>query len=149
MPDNFYSYQHKRLAILLGWGTANTVGGIAGTVASWGNKFWRQFWLQTLSWGAIDALIALAGRRSASKKLDGTQLTVSKDIKSFRRILLVNVFLDVGYVLSGEYFRRRGRKSGKPEPQGMGAGFQVQGLYLFFYDLFLFLEVTRRWARRD
>lgn len=154
MEDNFYQYQRQRLLILLGWGLVNVSGGVGALVK---NKFWRQFWLQCFSWGAIDALIAFFGRGSAARKLarypalaqnPNLPAPVKKEIRNFHRILLINTFLDVGYVLSGEIIRRKGRSAGKAEREGMGVGFMVQGLFLFVFDALLTLEMRRRWLEK-
>jgi hypothetical protein len=160
VTKEFYRYQRKRTQILLIWGVANTVTGLAAGIRA-KNKFWRQFWFQAFGWGAIDALIALAGIRSQAKKLgaedkasaqssDEKPLSsaVVKDIRNFYLILLVNVFLDMGYILSGEFIRRWGVRTERPDRQGIGRGFQFQGLYLFLYDLMLAMEVKQRWISK-
>lgn len=154
MEDNFYHYQQKRTQILLGWGLGSAVTGLAVLLSK--DKFWRQLWLQNFSWGGIDALIAWFGLRAQAKKLQ--QYTgkmppvlpaeVKKDIKNFHRILLINTFLDVGYVGTGLVVWRNGQREKRPDRQGIGIGSIVQGLFLFVYDLALTLEVARRWLKR-
>ncbi|NWJ97653.1 MAG: hypothetical protein HXX20_17840 [Chloroflexi bacterium] len=150
--ENFYQYQRKRLFILLGWGLGSTLAGLGALFTK--KKSWRHFWLQCLSWGAIDALIALFGLRMQTEKLkDYTPSapnaplpeTVKQDITRYHQVLFVNVFLDFGYILSGEIIRHKGKTS---ERRGMGYGFIVQGLFLFIYDLLLDLEIRRRWLKR-
>ncbi len=153
MQDNFYQYQRKRTLILLAWGLGNVLGGVGGLLTK--NKFWRQFWLQALSWGAIDAGLAGFGLFSQAKKLENYSPTqaqeaiVRKDINSFHKILFINIFLDVGYVLSGLAIRRWGKSSGRDDRQGIGVGFIVQGLFLFVYDLYLDAEVNKNWRNKE
>jgi hypothetical protein len=155
MDENFYQYQRKRLLILLGWGLANTLVGLGGLFTK--NKFWRQFWLQCLSWGAVDALIAGFGLRMQTEKLKDyppsapeqtLPESVKKDITSYHKVLFVNVFLDLVYILSGEIIRRKNKTSKRPDRQGIGLGFIVQGLFLFIYDLLLDLEIRRNWLKK-
>lgn len=150
MEENFYSYQRTRLLILFGWGLASVLSGV-GVLNR--HKFWRQFWLQNLSWGAIDALLAASALRSGSRKLkeypenSGSNLpaTIKKDIRSYHKILVINLFLDIAYLISGEMIRRKGNESRREDWQGIGVGFLVQGLFLFVYDLILVLELSLRW----
>ncbi len=151
MGDNFYRYQQKRTTILLGWGVGNVLVGLAGSVFG-ARGFWRQFWLQAFSWGGIDAVLAGLGLRAQNRKLqEGAKAgpdnaaKVKKDITGYHNILLLNVFLDLGYIVSGEAIRRRGKRANRPDRQGIGLGFQVQGLFLFIYDLALTLEVRKNW----
>jgi hypothetical protein len=151
MKENFYRYQTNRVLILLVWGLANTAAGLVGAILS-GVKFWRHFWLQAFAWGAIDAGIALLGIRSQRRKeaAGGEAITpaVARDIRNFHRVLLLNVFLDTGYVISGVFIRRYGVKKKSQTLGGIGAGFQFQGLYLFFFDLLLDLDLRRQWLNR-
>jgi hypothetical protein len=156
---NFYLYQRKRTLILVIWGIANSLIGIGGVVRA-KNKLWWHFWLQAFCWGIIDALIGLVGIRSQTKKLNSedeslvsseekpSSPTLVKDIQNYHRILLINVFLDIGYIIGGELIRRWGVKTARLDRQGIGGGFQFQGLYLFFYDLTLTLEVKRSWLSK-
>jgi hypothetical protein len=155
MDENFYQYQRKRLFILLGWGLVSTLVGAGGLFTQ--NKSWRQFWLQCLGWGATDALIAGFGLRMQTEKLKNYPTssseqtlpeTVKKDIRNYHKILFVNVFLDLGYILNGEVIRRKSKTSKRPDRQGMGLGFIVQGLFLFIYDLLLDLEIRRKWLKK-
>ncbi len=163
MAKNFYRYQRNRTQILIFWGAANTLIGMVGAVGS-KNKFWRQFWLQAFAWGAIDAIIGLVGNRSQTRRLEAEATNtatranadeeplssaVVKDIRNFYRVLLINVFLDVGYVLSGEFIRRWAVKNKRPDRRGIGVGFQFQGLYLFLYDFTLAVEVKQRWISKQ
>jgi hypothetical protein len=109
----------------------------------------RHAGLQALSWGAIDAVLALIGRRSARRKAQRAQqgdldsATIARAIGTFRRILLINSVLDVGYVLGGLWLLRTAGE--RQSRQGMGLGIIVQGLFLLIYDALLARDVTRRW----
>jgi len=151
--SNFYQYQQKRTFILLAWGLGSTLLGLVGSLVS-RSKLGRQFWLQAVAWGGIDAAIAGFGLKGQAQKIELAAkdqiepATLAKDVSSYHRILLINVFLDVGYVLSGEALRRWAKAARREDRQGIGAGFIVQGLFLFGYDLFLTLEVGQGWLKR-
>ena len=146
--ENFYEYQARRTRILLVWGLGSTAIGLIGRLVSQ-QKGARQFWLQNFAWGAIDAAIAIFGLRSVNKKLAEAKPNpqkVSKDIRAFHRILFINTFLDIGYVFSGVGITRSGLIN-KEMRGGIGAGFIVQGLYLFIYDFLLARETKSRWLK--
>lgn len=133
--------------MLLTWGISNTlVGSVMGLIRR--DKFWRQFWLQCAGWGAVDTLIAWLARRGYARKLAGTASGDGwrKEARNIYLILLVNVLLDMSYMLTGQYFRRKGQAESKPEKSGMGSGFILQGLYLLLFDGLLTLEI-RRWLK--
>lgn len=154
MPENFYRYVRQRMGILLAWGTLNLLaGGILSLFTR--DKFWRQFWLQCLAWGGVNSLLAGFTRHSYKAKL--TRLAVdkpppdseslNKEVRFIYLIIFVNVFLDAGYVVTGEWLRRKGQAAGKPGRSGMGLGIIVQGLYIFLFDVFLTQELQRRWRK--
>ena len=144
--ESFYSYQQRRLRRLLFWGLASTVAG--GLLLPWRSAFWRQFALQAMLWGAIDAALAFFGRRSAVRKTEQymqgklDSITEQRDARNFRRVLLINAGLDVGYVAVGlwllTFFSRR------PDLQGAGLGVLVQGIWLLLFDSLLARDVQQR-----
>src|SRR5579883_1502982 len=141
MNEDFYTYQRQRLGILLGWGGASVL--VCGVLQCVPGLFWRQVGLQCALWGAIDAVLAILGRRSARAKA-GRALAPAdeqKDRRGFRRILLVNAWLDVGYVLCGAWLIWRLKQ------HGIGAGILLQGAWLLLFDSLLAREVKRRWWR--
>jgi hypothetical protein len=149
MQDNFFSYQQRRIWLLVGWGGLSVVSGLLLQIVR--NPFWKQFGLQAVMWGAIDVALAILGLNSANKKEEQLALGVTKEvdeqkaIRSFFRLLAVNTSLDVGYVLSGILVMQRFKH--RRDRRGMGVGILVQGLWLFLFDGFLTQEVGRRWMR--
>ena len=146
MSENFYRYQQRRLAILLAWGLANTLGGSLGLLSR--DPLWRQFAGQAGAWGAIDAALAFVGRRGARSKelrLAQGELTPAdqrREAQRFRVILLVNAGLDLLYIAGGARLARQQR----PDRRGIGLDIVVQGAFLLLYDSLLALEVGRRYA---
>lgn len=141
MDEQFYTYQRQRLGILLGWGGASVL--LGGVLQCARNLFWRQVGLQCVLWGAIDAVLAILGRRSAQSKAERAPASADeqKDVRDFRRILLINAWLDVGYVLSGAWLIWRLKQ------RGIGTGILLQGAWLLLFDSLLAREVKRRWWR--
>jgi hypothetical protein len=97
------------------------------------SPFWRAFGQQAIGWGAIDAALAILGRRGLARKVQRgyTPLEAAKDLRNLRRILWLNTGLDVFYMLGGLALFRRDDES----QRGHGAGILFQGLFLFKFDL--------------
>ena len=81
----------------------------------------RGFGRQTAAWGLVDGAIALVGarRQAAGRTTEPARL---------RRVLLVNAWLDVGYLATGAWLVRRTRW------RGDGAAVVVQGAFLLWLD---------------
>ena len=147
MQGNFYGYQKQRFLLLLFWSLLSIITGSALQLNN--QSFWKQFGLQSLLWGAIDAALALFGLNGADKKekryllneLDPTE--TQKDTRNFYRILLINFGLDVCYIAFGVWLM--GRFNTRPDRRGMGFGILIQGLWLFLFDGFLSQEVRSNW----
>ncbi len=143
MENNFYKYQRDRFGILLTWGIANIIAGLAIGVIS-KDKYWRNFGTMSAGWGIINALLARMGRSSATKnsqKYGDSQADRKREAGKLQRILLINVPLDASYVLGGRWLL--GQK--QTERKGMGLSIVIQGLWLFCYDSWLSREVGQRW----
>jgi hypothetical protein len=144
---DFFEYQERQLGILKAWGLGSVVVGLASLPVP--EPRTRQAGLQALTWGAIDAALALFGRRGARRKAQQARqgeldrAAIARERRTFRRILLINSALDVGYMLGGLWLLRTAGE--RRERQGMGLGIMVQGLFLFIYDALLARDVGRRW----
>lgn len=147
MQENFYSYQQRRMSLLLGWGLLSVIAGFV--VQRNHQSFWKQFGLQAFLWGAIDAALALFGLISANKKEERYALgelgtnDEQKEARNFYRILLINTGLDVGYVAGGAWLMRHFKT--RSDRRGMGLGILIQGLWLFLFDGLVSQEVRNRW----
>ena len=141
------SFQKKLTARLLAWSALSIVAGALLQLA--GAPFWRAFGQQALGWGAIDAIIALVGRRGLNGKLARgySMEEQSKDTRMLRRVLWVNTGLDVLYIAGGlKLMRTRGRTDDRSK--GHGAGIVVQGAFLFIFDL-IHAVLVGRLLRRE
>lgn len=58
---------------------------------------------QALAWGAIDLVIAVAGRLADRRAVADPPAGV----RSLRRLLVLNAWLDIGYLVAAVVFRRR------------------------------------------
>jgi hypothetical protein len=105
---------------LLGWSVAWIVAGLIGLWVSKVTRFWRGFWFLSGLWAAVNsAIVAWA------------LYAPPADIEEFRRLLLVNSGLDVGYLVVAVVLATR-----KPAMvKGFGAAIAVQGGYLLVYDM--------------
>ncbi len=146
MNNNFFAFQYHALTPLLRWGAGSVIGGAALALLP---GFWRHFGLQAICWGAIDWLLAMAGRRKALLKAEDL---VAGDIdeeaahaaaERFRNILLINAGLDLLYIGSGLWLLRAA--GDRADRRGMGAGILTQGLFLLLFDSILAAEINRRW----
>ena len=104
--------------VLGGWAAASVAVGAALCV----DPRTRGFGRQTLAWGAVDGAIAVVGarRRAAGGRTDPARL---------RRVLLVNVGLDVLYLATGGHLVARTTRG-----RGDGMAVLVQGAFLLGLD---------------
>jgi hypothetical protein len=138
-PETIYEFQQKAMPFLLGWGMASMLGGIPFVRNK--SPFLKHVGIQFLAWGAIDALIALLGLRSATRKQRAWELgeippeQVTKDRAGFQRIVGINAGLDVAYLLAGRALMRADRTDLRK--QGAGLGVLIQGAFLLIWDALL------------
>jgi esterase/lipase len=101
-----------------------------------GDPFWRGIGLQAVVWGAIDGAIGLVGRRGAARgrRLHAGDLVATRrEARRIRRLLWVNVGLDVAYVVGGLVLAGP-IAAGDPFLTGNGWGIVVQGAFLLVFD---------------
>jgi hypothetical protein len=109
----------------------------------------RGFGQQAVSWGAIDAAIAVGGKIASDRRatdpnaLDGS--VQQKEAQKLRRLLWFNAALDVLYVLGGLALAHR-QDPDRRGWRGHGWGIVVQGFFLFWFDLYHALELSG-WTR--
>jgi hypothetical protein len=140
--DSFFTYQIMRLNWLLGWGSANVASGLLGLVTK--KEVTRNFWFMNAGWGIINALLAWNGQRVARHKAarhNENPAITKEEAAKMRTLLLVNVPLDVIYVLSGIWLVR----SKKAKWRGAGISIIFQGIWLFGYDFLLARDIQKRW----
>jgi hypothetical protein len=127
--------RERRLArTTVGWGLVSSLAGV-GLAAATRDPWRRSFGLQTAGWGVVDVAIAVAGERwqdRRMRKLPDPHSAAAQDVErvKLRRILLVNVAADVGYVALGLALARDAR----PRVAGSGVAVVIQGAFLLVHD---------------
>ncbi len=146
-PNNFFAYQQRALQPLKQWGLSSVlVGAIAAAIPQ---PSVRQFGLQCLTWGGIDAGLALFGMRQASRKEaqyyagELPSVQVAREIRTLHRILMINTALDVGYVAAAIWLLATAQD--RPARLGTGLGVLVQGSFLLGYDALFAQDIGRNW----
>ncbi|MEI7768361.1 MAG: hypothetical protein WCI67_00150 [Chloroflexales bacterium] len=147
MDYNFFVYQRRALRPLLRWGIGSSI--IGATITLLPNDYWRQFGTQAVTWGVIDAVLAVAGQRTALVKAehsfagDTSESQEHLEAEKFRRLLLINSGLDVIYILIG--LVTASRYAAMPKRRGLGHGIAIQGLFLLIFDSLLARNIGARW----
>lgn len=130
---------HRQLAA---WAAASL--GAGALLALLGTPFWRAVGVQFLVWGAIDGAIAAAGwrdrRRQARRGVDRDPAASERQRRRLRRLLLVNVGLDLLYVAVGAALT--GFDAGAVRA-GHGVGVIVQGGFLLGFDAWHAARLSR------
>ena len=125
--DTLLLAERGHLLRLILWGAASIVAGtvIVGFLARRaGSALLRQFGIQTLAWGAVNASIAALGLRALA-------IRDYASASRLHRVLWLNVGLDVGYVAVGATLAIAGWMLGRRlGAVGSGTGVVVQGLAL-------------------
>ena len=137
---SLWRFQQRLTGILLGWAAASIGTGLA--LRQGGDALRRGVGEQYVGWGVINALIALIGRRGASRQRSTAPMDAAAQKRTLSRLLWVNTGLDVLYVLGG-WRAMRGRGSADTRWRGRGLGIVLQGGFLFFFDLLNALALRR------
>lgn len=132
---NIWQFQNQVSRRLLRWSAMSVV---VGVLMRFGGTFWKNVGNQFISWGAIDAGIAVGGQIAARNRVDkldnpGLPEVHVKEEDNLRRLLWVNAGLDVLYMIGGLLWMRRDKGDGKA--RGNGLGVLLQGLFLFVFDV--------------
>lgn len=119
------------------WGVASVVAGL-GFAGRFRRDPWRRaFGVQNAGWGAVDLAIVVVAERLRQRRMarlvDPYEPAELRDERRrLRRILLVNVGLDAGYVMGGLVLWRWRRGTGAAA--GASAGIVAQGAFLLAHD---------------
>ncbi len=117
----------------------NIVNVFIGLILSLLKPFWKGVGSQSIGWGLINIAIAVVGGNVAKRRFKNlpdpldTEVT-KRESENMRRILWINTFLDVLYMLGG---LRLSQTRGKKDElwRGIGIGIVIQGILLFVFDL--------------
>lgn len=109
-------------------------------------KFWNGVGIQFISWGAIDAIIAIGGQVASDRRLNNTSSEdmpkqLEKDTRNLKIALWVNAGLDILYMLGGLRWVRRDLDDSRQK--GNGIGVIIQGMFLFVFDVYHALKLQK------
>lgn len=139
--SEYHRWIERAMGWLMAWGIGSVIAG-AG-LATRGNAELRHAGLQALSWGAIDAALALNARIGARRKQaqPPSEQATRDEARRTHAIVVVNGALDVGYIVAGTLLARNAGR--RLDRRGMGIGIAVQGTFLLVYDALLALGLGR------
>jgi hypothetical protein len=108
------------------------------------------FHQMNIGWGAVNAVLATWGIVQA-RPLSAAGFTLAQSLQAqfdFEKLLLVNVGLDVAYLVVGAWLRARAAAATEPEQRperllGFGQSVAVQGAFLLAFDAGLYLLYHR------
>ncbi len=102
--------------------------------------FWSGVGWQFIGWAGLNFGIAYFGFNAAQARLEklGPARNLpnvrAKEARGLRRLLWLNFFLDILYMLGGLLLFRR--KQSSPRLRGTGLGILLQGGFLFVFDYY-------------
>jgi hypothetical protein len=125
--------------VLAAWAMGNIV--ISSLNLPKASRHKRYFHQMNIIWNVVN--LALAGYSAyGSFTSDATMITLAQEVREhflLERILLLNVGLDVAYLMTGLYLKERADRSMKPERlTGYGSSLLLQGGFLLLFDLAFF-----------
>lgn len=127
------------MKVLGAWAITNMVASpVLRAQASGSDKY---FYDLNLYWNAVNLVIAGAGYLGAVKD-DPSGYSLKSSLKeqhAIEKILLFNMALDVGYVVTGFYLDERGTRKNNLRLQGYGDSLKLQGAFLAVFDLFFYM----------
>ncbi|GAB3895112.1 DUF6992 family protein [Spirosoma agri] len=142
----------KTLGLTLGgYALANiAVGSIAAGQASGETKYFHQM---NVYWNLVNLGIAGVGLLG-SRKADAKGETLAQAVRrheTMKQILLLNVGLDVAYVVGGAYLRERSQShpDKSDQLQGYGKSIMIQGGFLFAFDLVNYVIFKNRGDKQE
>lgn len=134
MQNPIWKFEADLTNRLLIWSILSLLSGLYIWFAT--NEFGRGFGIQLVAWGAVDAVIAIVGVRSAARRKSTAD--PKNEALFIRKVLWINFGLDVLYILGGFWLIQAYSESFW---QGTGWGIVLQGAFLFLFDLIHALRV--------
>ncbi|GAB3947071.1 hypothetical protein GCM10028805_18660 [Spirosoma harenae] len=142
----------KTLGLTLGsYALANIAIGAIGASQTVGET--KSFHKMNMYWNLVNLGIAGAGFLSSLKQ-NADQETLSDAVRkqeTMKQILLLNVGLDVAYVIGGGYLRERADNHPDKADQlrGYGKSIMLQGGFLFAFDLVNYFIFKNRGDKQE
>lgn len=133
------NYERKAMNQLLIWSTLSMAGGMV-MIAENDEGRTKDMGIQHLSWGAIDAAIALYSQFSLAKKIPDASIDWKRQAADFNKVLKINGFIDLAYVAAGLWMIN----STNEQLVGHGYGILIQGSFLLGFDWFHYFSSKRK-----
>jgi hypothetical protein len=101
---DIWKFQQVLARRLLTWSVPSALIGLFLLLL--GDSFWQAFGTQAVTWGVIDALIALGGRWQSGRRRAALGVTpdpdrIEKEGAKLKRVLWINTSLDLLYIAAG------------------------------------------------
>ncbi|MEJ8757788.1 hypothetical protein WG947_12310 [Pontibacter sp. H259] len=133
--------------VLGGWALLNIVIGSFRMMKATRNK--RFFFQMNIYWNIVNLVIASVALY-ALLTTDAAALNLSQSIVQhgwYKKVLYLNIGLDVAYILLGMWLQERARYSPKTEQlKGWGQAIVLQGFFLLILDIVLAAMLENRAA---
>ncbi len=141
MRTTIWDFQNKIIYRLLIWSAISVTSGVLLIFSD--GIFWRDFGIQAVAWGLVDAAIAIFGywttRRKPPETRQARQVKID-EARKISRILWINSVLDLLYIAVGVTLVVFPGAS-NPSWRGHGWGIILQGGFLLLFDVFHALRV--------
>lgn len=110
-------------------------------------EFLKGVGTQAMGWSVINIGIALVGgsiTRNRFETIDDPMQPglLKKETRNLRLLLTVNTLLDLGYMWGGYKFAHSAKEDAHFR-RGNGWGIVLQGAFLFFFDLYHLLKMSK------
>ncbi|MBB6609891.1 hypothetical protein H7F15_02470 [Pontibacter sp. Tf4] len=138
-----FNLQHSEILrtgmmVLGGWALLNILVGSFRLMKATRNK--RYFFQMNIYWSIVNLIIAAIALYSLLTTDPATR-TLAESIQEhswYKKILYLNIGLDVAYFMTGIWLQERARYSPKTEQlQGWGQAVVLQGIFLLILDIVL------------
>lgn len=128
-------FQQNLLLRLSLWSIASVFAGGMLALLAPAQSFWAAFGGMNAAWGLVNLLIATFGFHGVMKKMRTGTVHETAEKHRLLRLLAVNAWLDVVYILVGWLMVTLGQT---PLWQGFGWAVILQGGFLFLFDTFYY-----------
>ena len=149
IPYPGYRLERRAMWTLGSWAGLNMISGAVGLAVS-DDPRWRGFHEMNIGWNVVN--LGLAGFSLLTlEERAASAWAAYKRSKRLESILLVNVGVDVAYLVAGGWLWHHGRERGDPRRHGWGQSLVVQGGALLLFDaIFAWRQsnITEQLARR-
>lgn len=135
--ERFTIILRKHIAVLGWWSLLSVVIGIIGMLFTSG--FWHYFFMMNAAWGFINAFVThMFMKHTFFRRFRRGNILQRFEVQRHaEKVLLLNIGLDLAYLITGLYLHAIGNSCNNPYPElwkGFGWAIILQGIYLFIQD---------------